>query len=481
MSHKINLSIISTLFLVVSILVTLSLSSVAFAQDAGPSDFDWEEIRNEIDTIGESVSGLEIPYLEARSIELDKKTYRPGEIVNGTLVVRNGGTIGADNIIPTISLVGDYKGLIHSKIYDVDNTQEQFSLAPGEQKTIFFEYKLPNTFQSNDLGIQAEYFTDTGLRQDLVSKKFTYNGEIFAVDLERVAINLRGNEYDLRVTPAVYAGDEFSLDVILSSENEIKVIPNIDVYAFSAISGDKVESVPYNNLTLDTDSKEVTLKMNSSLPGGLYEGVATFKDTEGNDLAAPVMFLYMVVGDGGAMFEIKNITAVPDPINDNEQIFTVSYTGGAADIDILLFDQAPSDISSDENIEDDDEIEEDNVSGLPDTPDYSGVSVVITVKDSNGLVVGEGDMNATNAEDFVLRLPVDVSGVIPGKYEVTAKAVNSNGITMDTYTKVMTLDTNQEPVTAPTGNLMFLIALILIIVVIIFIPKKRKVSINNNI
>jgi len=465
-----------TTAVLISTFIIFSFAPLVHAQ--APSSSDWDAIRQEIQDMGESVSGLEIPYLEARSIELTEDTYGPGDVVEGIVTVRNGGTISADRIIPTVSLVGDFDGFIPTASYDIDSSQQNFNLAPGETKNIYFEYQLPEVFLNSDLGIQVEFYTDTGLRQDVVFTKFNAVGPFLSVDIPTAKLTLRGREYDLRVTPAVYEGDPFSLNVTFTTEEDITVVPNVKIHVFSSMTGEVVSDTPFNQRVVPAGESEMSLELSPQLPAGMYEGAAIFTDTEGNVIAPKVLFLFMMMGEG-TPYMIRNITAAPDTTNPNQQIFTVSYTGGAPDLDIF-FEEAPVEIgvlSEQENVttenQPDPNTEESRAMQSLQTPDYSTMQLAIDITNQSGRSVGGGSVSADSGEDFVVDVPVNTSSIPSGMYTVTAQVTDENGDIIDTYTKEMVLETGTTK-TPFSMNLLFLVAVILL--VIILIPLSLKIA-----
>ncbi|MDA8611448.1 hypothetical protein N9L18_01120 [Candidatus Pacebacteria bacterium] len=466
-----------------SFLILLTTTSVAVAQSEAPSESDWSDIIAEIDSMGESVEGIEVPFLEATSIELENDKYRPGEIVKGLVSVRNSGTIFADNIIPIVSLIGDYKGPIHSTVYDVDNNNKKVEIAPGETKIIAFSYTLPSVFQSNDLGIQVEFYTETSLRQDFVSTKFNAIGESEGIDLEYSALLLRGNGYGIRMTPAVYPGDDFYLDLKFYTDEEVVVVPKIDIYSFSSATGEKNNSYSYNNETLKKGLNNLSLKIDNLSQAGMNEGVLKIEDTEGNEIAPPVMFLFMFMGDG-TPFMIRNITAQDEVSAKGIKDFTVSYTLGAADIDLILFDDSVY-VENNSEITEEDEGEEDIT--LPDAPDYSDVMVEIEVTDESGETVAVGEVGVSDKTDFSIVVPVDVGGVVSGKYSVTARAIDSDGNILGFYTKDMDIETGKDVDNSLIINIIAVAVLAFIVVILALVrlkvskhKKEDNININND-
>jgi len=455
-----------------------SVAMSAYAQGSGETSSlgaIWQEIKQEIQEKGQSVDGLEIPYLEARRIELFQDSYGPGDRVEGMVIVRNGGTISADGIVPTVSLIGDYNGLVPTAQFDSKTLEGSFSIAPGEVKTISFAYQLPGVFLSSDLGIQVEFYTDTGLRQDSISKRFTATGSIQRTRIIDTNIMTRDRIYGLRTTPTVYDGDELVLNIAVVAENETVIQPQITLHDFSAITGAVVTRTPYTQEIIPSGESALSYAVNVNLPMGLYEGVATFTNETGDNVVPPVSFLFIRAGDG-TPFMIRNIT-LHENNNIISHLFRVSYTGGAPDLDI--FGDNPNRIESMVGEGRGGEFITDIDSPLPLADfDYDNLTVKVTVTDTNGVDVAEGSVSAAEAGDFTIDVPVNLSRVPAGTYTVLAHVINQDGAVINSYEKSMFLDTGLVKESTPIKTIIF-VGLILVIMLIVVLVRMRLTKKEN--
>jgi|GEM_PF-1418597 len=459
---------------IVVLLMGIFISSTAvFAQEGGEDSLasQFDLIRQEIQEQGQPVSGLDIAYLEAQSLNLTDSVYRPGDTVEGSVVVRNGGSIAAERILPAISLVGNFDGFIPTAEYDIDNSQESFSLVPGEKKTLYFSYKLPEVFLSSDLGIKVEFHTDTGLRQDSIVQPFSARGDINATEITQAALVLRDRQYGLRSTPTVYPENELALEVAISTAVAKTFTPTISIYDFSSVTGDLVASTENETQTLAVGDSVITLPVTSGIPDGMFEAVVEFKDDTGTKVVPDVLFLFMRVSGDMSPFRLRNITVADSISNQEIKNFRVSYTGGAPDIDIFL-----------DNPNQTADLDDANLGGdiLPDTPPgYEGLGVVIDVYQNDNRLAG-GSVDATLAEDFVITIPVEMRGVASGTYLVKASVVETEtGKVREEYSKEMFINGVDEgdgaSLNISSGHFIAIgVGLVLLVIIGLLMLARRK-------
>ena len=459
---------IFSIFLILSFVVATPL----YAQESTDSTvLDWDQIKEEIKTKGQPVDRLQIPYLEARSIELSRGIYSPGDLIEGAVVVRNGGTISSDNVVPTISLIGNFDGHVPTELFHSQTSDQSLDLGPGETKSIAFAYRLPEVLLSDDLAIQVEFYTSTGLRQDSIYKKIEVNGEVQQTTINNSRIVTRDREYGLRTTPTVYDGDNLTLSVDVSTSVDTIMSPSIALHDFSVITGDVVKNISFDTETVSSGQSTLDYEVDTNIPMGLYEGVATFTNEDGVNVIPPVFFLFIKDGDGSP-FMIRNITA-KSPSDTVDHVFQVSYTSGAPDIDMFL--DNPNALESDEligSVTDED-------SPLPTSDlDFSGIKVRIDVRDDRGSYITSGEVPATEAGDFIISIPVDLSDTPTGNYSVTASAVSAGGDTLSSYEKDMYIETSYVPA-EPDNSPNIIIMVVILIILIILISVIMKLGKSN--
>lgn len=435
---------------------------LVFAQ----SDIDWDKIKQEIELQGENIKTIDVPNINAINLVLfEEKVFEPGDVVNGYFRVKNSSSFAAEKIMPTLSLVGDFEGNVPYAIYDVYNELESFSLNPEETRNIEFSYKLPEKLLSSDLGIQLEFFLEGGLRGDSMHKKIDSELSGNFADISSPLLGIRDNVYDLRVTPALYEGDDFFVEFEVESSSEMKVIPFVDFYEFSANTGEKIDSISFDEIDISSESQTVSLSMDKNFDGGLYEGTLVLKDTNGVVVSETVMFLFMAVGDG-TPFMIRNVV-LNDQKEDDKYVVDVSFTAGAMDIDYLLFGDQYS-------------VEEfgEMTDGLP---DYSNVSVEVDVFDSLGNSVGSGLTNFENSEGFSYPVKLNLNIQKTGDYKVVAKAMDGRNTVLDTFEKEIRIFAEEMDEERDYGffdnknNIVYAGLIILLIVfIILFYSRKDK-------
>jgi hypothetical protein len=278
--------------------------------------------------------------------------FKAGDTINGNFSLYNNSSFSVSGITYELQVVsGLDSGAMRT--YDVLKGSDKISLKPKEQKNFSFSYKIPTNINGSDIGILIQSRTEDGsISGWQVSRPLKVTGGLPSLSIIRSSIQVMGSNagasstqdttkvYPVNSNPFIYKDaypNKAFIQYVLANENktDIAVIPTMEISDFPDRSK-IIYSKTYNDASVAVDAAKESQSASLELPNidwkpGIYAGIVSFKDKEGNDRADKIHFTYSV---GGDVYEIQSVTSQQWMAKKHDDIkLAMTYSAGPFDMD----------------------------------------------------------------------------------------------------------------------------------------------------
>lgn len=281
-----------------------------------------------------------LPLVYVTEVNLEKETYKPGEILKGEIVLLSKNKEDSNNLNVAFSLNEDDEANSTGFFTELKKVKD-ISIKEGESKTIPFEFVLPNS-GPNILKVKAQVSLSSGLPLGWeYSKNFNFQSNSSYLTLIATRVSLDNDvTYPTDYGPHIYRDkipSAISVEALVknTSDSDITVVPEIVVYKWPKTeNAEEAKSRVGQSVIVKKTAGNVTISLplpNFDYSPGVYEGVLYIKDEQGNLKTAEISFRYIVGGDVLTIHSLS--TAKGELVTD--ELFEVKafVTGTPPDLD----------------------------------------------------------------------------------------------------------------------------------------------------
>ncbi|MDD4803777.1 MAG: hypothetical protein PHN69_01255 [Candidatus Pacebacteria bacterium] len=275
------------------------------------------------------------PEIFVQNIKLDKTEYKAGDTIVGSVELFNNRDFFTSNINLKISLVGNYDNNLYYKDY-YNEKISSFSVGGGESSMVNFSFKLPISSEAysdkGQIGIKIKAFTDSEAPLGWDDTPIKVIGNTLSSILStNPYIKVDGVNFLTQTGATVYKDKKVSLNVSLTSEEDITLYPNIVVYS-KQTSQEPISILDGAPITLKGgEKKEISIDLPtfSYEKPGVYYGDIILKDNDGISRSSTFDFRYIIDG-----YLVNIVSVISDKTNftkDENITLKISYTGPVPD------------------------------------------------------------------------------------------------------------------------------------------------------
>jgi hypothetical protein len=320
-------------FAFVFALIFASASNL-YAVDSTSSDMISADTEGVVDTKPIEVS--------VGSIVLDKKSYKSGETIVGSFLIKNTSGYIVNNLSFRTLIATDYNepapGVKISNSY-LDGTQRSgsFKLNNNETKRVDFSYKIPDFINGTKLGVAIDLFSEAGHVISFGDSDYiTIVGKPSSVEILNAELKLsNGKKFNLSEGPMIYSNREpsgIALSVELSNKSTkvVTIVPKVKVYQQSDVAKDVIlDTKPI--LLNPTKSQTVNIDLPTmNYVAGVYFAEVILHDEAGSQLTSLIGARYIV---GGDIATIHNVSIDKTSLSKGDQFeFVADISGRPFDI-----------------------------------------------------------------------------------------------------------------------------------------------------
>lgn len=163
---------------------------------------------------------------------LDSIALSQGATVHGTAVIRNDGSIDANDATYVVRIVGKFDSRhIPSSEY-VSKAGSTFVLKAGATTSISFDIVVPKTVAGNDLALEVQAQLTNGMQLGWKDVPITVTGSSSLLSVPRASVAIGTTTYASEAGPTVHPGETASLVVAIKNplSTAMTVTPAITVF-----------------------------------------------------------------------------------------------------------------------------------------------------------------------------------------------------------------------------------------------------------
>ena len=282
------------------------------------------------------------------------RAYKAGDTITGTFTLYNYSDFDVKGTSYNVRLVGGLENN-SNRIYGELKGDNPIDLKSKENKTISFIYSLPRNFSGSDLSIFVQSNASDGFSLGWkTSDPFEVTGGGPYLDILSSSVRVSDGEmtsnasssstlsspkfYPTQSAPFIYKDkypQKAAIQFILENKSKetITVIPSIDI---SNILGSS--STPYHtelkdqSITVEPNKKSTSIALdlpNFNWAPGVYKGIVSFKNLQGEEQSDRVEFLYTV---GGVQYNVVSLSAEETQVQkDGTMHLKMNYSGSPFD------------------------------------------------------------------------------------------------------------------------------------------------------
>jgi hypothetical protein len=255
-----------------------------------------------------------------------------GATTTGTFEIRNASNFSIPDVQYSISLVGDYVGMIPNTSYDTQFFGPVF-LEAGEKKTINFTYVVPKIAPDKGSGIQIKALLKSGTPMGWMDAFVVVREGIAGVVVEEASLNVNGATFIPEGGPTVGNGKKGVLMVTLRnpSKDEMVLTPQTEIFDRSETQ-EKLFSGNEPAVTIAPGtSKTISIPLNTfNDTPKVYAGRVVFLDKDGIARSPVVSYRYIVAGPIVTILKVK--ADKQEAVKGEKVNLTVDLVGPPIDI-----------------------------------------------------------------------------------------------------------------------------------------------------
>lgn len=275
---------------------------------------------------------------EAYVLKADGKVQEDGN-VHGTVTFWNKSNEILGDMTYIIELLGELPAATsenpivedNAPVYDVFSSKDRFVLIGGEQKTIPYTYTPPKNLPAGNYRVEITIANGRGrtLGWYDVPVHFSKENAPFAelrpgdITVPEYGSETFGAESGPNVTP----GNNFNITALPSSITPRSVVPVLDIHTFST-SRTLLRTVRGSRISVDKNSKALSMTIPTSKEPGVYVGVLSLRDPATNEPVSNIVkYRWVVRGPGADILHVRMKSYGYQ--KDDAVSFAIDYVGAA--------------------------------------------------------------------------------------------------------------------------------------------------------
>jgi hypothetical protein len=329
-----------------------SPTSAASSPSAASSSVGVSNAQSLNDAANKSIQ----PQVYVADVNVDgNKIHKAGDTLTGTFVLYNYSDLDMPGVNYSIRLVGGL-GNNSARTYDEVRGPTPVELKPKEKKTISFTYPLSKQLSGSGISIFIQSYASDGL--DLgwkTSDPFEVAGDSSYLRVISSSVEVAGDEGSPTLPSSANSSDskfyptqsgafiyqnkypqKAFIQFILENKNKgtVSLTPALDISELHAPSA-LVYHAELKNRVVSVEASKRSNSIALDLPNfnwkpGVYKGIVSFKNMQGEDQADKIEFLYIVGG------EQYNVSALSSDVTAAEKdaivSLNMSYEGAPFDV-----------------------------------------------------------------------------------------------------------------------------------------------------
>jgi len=263
----------------------------------------------------------------------DKDIYDLGQEIKGKFILVNMKDQSVSNIKYSISLKGGFNKQMgyFEKTYDVLSYSNIF-IDSLEEKTISFEYNIPNIYVEEDCAVEVRVLSDAGLPLSTYIKKIKINGNDSLFKIVDSYIDIDGKKFFLQAGPSIRENREGSIKLKISDiKEDITIFPKVKVFDRS-VTGKLLKEEKEEGIILKSNIvNDIKINFTDIIKTpGVYEAELVLLDKTNKQLSEKIFFRYIVYGD---IVTIQNVNTESKEFNKGDTLnLNIYYTGSPYDL-----------------------------------------------------------------------------------------------------------------------------------------------------
>jgi len=293
---------------------------------------------------------ISVPEVIPIKISLSKTTFNPQEIVKGSVLIKNFEDSYVNDIVICYQLFKENQEGLPGSLLDNKIEKEAFSLAPSQEITKSFSYKLPLNLPQGGFILRIQLATARGEELGWIDQKITIQTQGKFLFLDNFWFLAEGKQkYPPGVGFYCKPGDTPQIIFDVSNQTSFTITAYPKIITYKRNEGGKIIKIQEEKeITFNPSSqKTLTYSLPSlTIPDTYLSKVTLFEKATNQPISNSIYFRWIVSSPDDA--EILFVKTDKNFYQANEKAkIEVSYTGpadirvggGKAQLQIKMFDQ----------------------------------------------------------------------------------------------------------------------------------------------